>query len=141
MKRLLSSCRDLTVVLAVALGVSSHVRAQPTQVYVQDSPAAVELLAAAQDRLSKDEPEEAARLVQQVFDQHGSKLMELRPGGYSEARRVASSMLLKNKTLLGVYRKLQEPVAARQVEQAGGDPLLAGQRRDCHDGHQYEDGR
>ncbi|MBI1372696.1 MAG: PQQ-binding-like beta-propeller repeat protein [Phycisphaera sp.] len=111
----------VVAVAAVILTTGGAAKGQTTQVYVQDSPAAVELLAASRDRLGKEEPEEAARLIQQVFDQHGSKLMELRPGGYSEARRVAAAVLLKNKTLLEVYRQLEEPVASRLVEQAGGD--------------------
>lgn len=106
---------------AALVGLAGPVDAQSTQVYVQDSPAAVELLAAARDRVSKEEPEEAARLIQQVFDQHGAKLMELRPGGYSEARRVAAGVLLKDQTLLEVYRQLHEPVASRLIDEAGGD--------------------
>ncbi|MHC4996910.1 MAG: outer membrane protein assembly factor BamB family protein, partial [Planctomycetota bacterium] len=105
------------------------------QVYVQDSPAAQELIYASQDRLDKEEPDEAARLLQQVFDEHASKLMEhdedgVTSGGgammsvgprYSEARRVAQRALGKDPVLLASYRAQFEPLAAKALERAGGD--------------------
>src|SRR5688572_16535633 len=70
------------------------------QVFVEDSPAAAELLGFAEDRLEKGEPEEAAKLVQKLLDEHGSRLLELEPGRYAEARRVVARRLLEQPVLL-----------------------------------------
>jgi len=108
--------------LAAAISLSLCFAAQPAysaQVYVQDSPAAAELLAAARDRIEKDELDEAARLIQQVFDEHGRKLLEREDGGYAEARRLAEGLLADHAALLDLYRQLHEPEAAAALDQAG----------------------
>lgn len=111
----------LFVAALIAFGVQA-----PAQVYVQDSPAAAELLNAAEDRLGKEEFDEAARHVQQVFDEHGDKLLEQKEGGYAEARHVGAALLLKNAKLLTTYRQLHEPLAARALKSAGADRTKLG---------------
>ncbi len=89
------------------------------QVYIQDSPAAEELLAQAADRFQRNEPEEAARLAQKVIEEYGSKLMELETGVYVEARQVVTRRLLEHEAWLGAYERLYESLAARALAEAG----------------------
>jgi outer membrane protein assembly factor BamB len=91
------------------------------QVYVEDSPAAAELVAAAQDRRSKGELEEASRLLQTVLDVHGSKLLDSGSGRFTEARRLAQRVLTEHGELLAMYRQLHEPLAQRELETAGAE--------------------
>lgn len=91
------------------------------QVYVMDSPGAAELVASAEDRLSKDEPAEAARLLQRVLDEERSRLLETDDGRYAEASQVAAGILLNDEQLLETYREMYGPTASRQLSQAGSD--------------------
>ncbi|QNN24010.1 PQQ-binding-like beta-propeller repeat protein [Planctomycetales bacterium ZRK34] len=108
------------LVFAVTAGLDAR-PAIAAQVYVQDSPAAAELLAAARDRTAKDELDDAARLVQRVFDEHGSKLLERASSDYTEARRMGQRLLIDNPALLKLYRELHEPIAAAALQEAGSD--------------------
>ncbi|HUR05621.1 MAG TPA: PQQ-binding-like beta-propeller repeat protein, partial [Nonomuraea sp.] len=105
------------------LWVCGPVRAQ---VFVEDSPAAAELFRSAEDRLAKDEPEDAAKLVQKLLDEHGSRLLELEPGRYSEVRRVVAHRLTEQPALLAAYRALYEPQASQLFQQAGHDRKALG---------------
>lgn len=114
---------SVTLALSAALLLSASPRpALAGQVYVEDSPAAADLVASAEDRLEKDEPNEAARLLQEALNKHGSKLLSVDEERYLEAHHVAERLLLKDETLLESYRQLYGPTAAQQMKQAGNDP-------------------
>lgn len=91
------------------------------QVYVTDSPSAAELVASAEDRLSKREPAEASRLLQRVLDDTRARLLETDEGRYAEAHEVAARLLLSDDDLLATYREMHGPTASRQLHQAGND--------------------
>lgn len=115
----------LVLILPVVAAVSLPMQA--AKVYVQDSPDAVKLLAHANDRLDRDEPEEAVRLVQEVIDEHGTKLLERGEGRFAEARRVAALMLAEHPRLLEAYQALYNPTAQQMLKDAGRDgAALAG---------------
>lgn len=122
-----SSLRRLLLTLAMLVAVAALPEARAAKVYVQDSPDAVKLLAHANDRLERDEPEEAVRLVQEVIDEHGTKLLERAEGRFAEARRVAALMLAEHPRLLEAYQSLYNPTAAQMLKEAGrdGDALAA----------------
>lgn len=116
------SGRLALVILLAACGFALQ-----AQIYVQDSPAAAEMLAAAEDRLSKEEPDEAARLVQQVLDEHGTKLLDLGERRYTESRRAAEALLKKQAELHAMYVQLHEPLAAQMLAAAGNDRTRLGE--------------
>lgn len=115
-----AGCRAIAIVsIAISLLVCGTSRS--AQVYVTDSPGAAELVASAEDRLSKQEPAEAARLLQQLLDDERSRLLETAEDRYAEAHQVAAEMLLGDEQLLATYREMYGPTAARQLERAGAD--------------------
>ncbi|MBI1370141.1 MAG: PQQ-binding-like beta-propeller repeat protein [Planctomycetes bacterium] len=114
--------RWLVLIAVVCLPVGQAGRVRGADVYVQDSPAAAELLETARDRVSKGELDEAARMVQKIFDEHGGKLLELGNGSYSESRRVAAKFLNDNPPLRDLYQQLYEPAAKAALSEAGSDP-------------------
>ncbi len=93
-------------------------------VSVEDSPVAAELLQAASDRLDKKDPEEAARLIQQVLEEHGPgtehHLIQIEADRYVEAYLAAEQLIRQRPLLAQAYharcmtarpaRHLSEPV-------------------------------
>ncbi len=117
-------CRSCDISHVVCLLAACLFAAAPVngaQVYLEYSPGAAKVLDDARDRLEKNEPAEAARLVQQVFDEHGGKLLRLKQGRYAESRQVAVRFILKEKKLLEYYRQLYDPIAAHRLTLAAGD--------------------
>ncbi len=113
----------LSVIAGSAIALSDET-APPTGavVYVQDSPVAAELLETARDRMTKGETEQAAKLMQQVLDQHGQKLLPA-GSGYTEARYAVARMLLETPKLLIAYRQIYEPSGAKALQDAGNDAV------------------
>lgn len=121
-------CAALVVGMFLQLGFVGVVTGQTEglQTYVQDSPAAAEMLATVKDRLEKKEPAEAARIAQKILKQHGRKLLATQDGRYREVRVVVEETLKGDDQLLDMYRQLYEPVATKRLNDAGRDGRLLG---------------
>ena len=119
------SRRDLALALLCAsvVGVpQADSLAQPrlaaTPVYVEDSPAAEELVAEAHRLHSQGRAVQAAAKYQQVIDEYAGRLMPLEGQRYADAARWVRRALLADPKLLSAYRKGHESVAARLLSQA-----------------------
>ncbi len=116
--------RFLLLVAAWALAVlagPSPVRAQSvesTPVYIEDSPDADELVKQAQHLRDQNRLTEAAAMYQKIATDFGHKLMKLDGPVYVDAFRWVRATLAADADLLKAYRALQEPAAARLVDQA-----------------------
>ena len=118
--------RFLLLVTAWALagfgGLSSALSqsVESTPVYIEDSPDADELVKQAQHLREQNRLTEAAAMYQKIATDFGQKLMKLEGPVFLDALRWARATLAGDAELLKAYRALQEPAAARLVEQATG---------------------
>ena len=99
------------------------------QRYVADSPDAEDLINAARLRLRGEQFTEAAKVLQQLIDEHGRRLVSDGEGRYVEAAHAAAQILTASEPLRAAYLKLHEAIAARQLVQAGHDPAALNEVR------------
>lgn len=96
-------------------------------VYIEDSPAAQELLEEARKLRGEDRLAQAVQKYQQVIDDYAAKLMQVAQGRYTDAARRVRMEIADDPALLEAYRRYQQPPAARALEEAltggrvGGD--------------------
>jgi outer membrane protein assembly factor BamB len=87
-------------------------------VYVEDSPAAEELMAEALQRIEQDQVTEGVRRLQQIIRDYPKKLMEQGPGRYVDAHLAVRQRLVDDPALHEAYTALFESQARRQLRQA-----------------------
>jgi outer membrane protein assembly factor BamB len=108
--------------------------AKPSRVGVEDSPEALKLLSDTRRRLQQDEPEAAARLIQEIFDKHGRDaehhLLVREKGLYAEAHILAGELLTEDLKLGRAYRQLFDTEAQQVLEDAGDDIAKLGRLLD-----------
>jgi outer membrane protein assembly factor BamB len=110
----------LAGVLFFSLALPSPLRAQnetAAPIYIEDSPDADDLVKQAQVLRDQNRLTEAAAMYQRVADEYPRKLMKIEGELYADAPRWVRITVAGDK-LLGPYRSLHEPVAARAVEEA-----------------------
>lgn len=94
-------------------------------IFLDDSPAAQELVSEAH-RLRRDgRPVDAVVVYQQVVDQHARRVLRLDERRYLDAQRWVEMELLGDPQLLQVYRRVMEPMAQRQLMLAMQSPQQA----------------
>ncbi|MDX1565820.1 MAG: hypothetical protein R3236_10455, partial [Phycisphaeraceae bacterium] len=122
--------------LAFAAPVVAQQASGIPKVGVEDSPEAAKRVAAARKRLAQNEPEAAAKLVQEVFVLHGRDaehhLLQREKGLYVEAHLLAAEMIAREGRLYEAYRQLYETEAAGALERAGLDPQRLGRVIDLY---------
>lgn len=102
-------------------------------VYIEDSPAAQELVEQARVMQDQGRLTEAVTLLQRVIDEYGSKLMLVRPGLYEESSLWVRRRLLTDPMLLEAYRQVHTGDAerllaegtARGVDEAGLERVVS----------------
>ena len=122
-----TSCRSrralaVALLCAFAVGVPqaegpAAPRLGATPVYVEDSPAAEELVAEAQRLHGQGRAVQAAAKYQQVIDEYAGRLMPLEGQRYADAARWVRRALMADPKLLSAYRKGHESIAARLLAQ------------------------
>jgi outer membrane protein assembly factor BamB/tetratricopeptide (TPR) repeat protein len=116
--------RWLVVILTASLAVGQTVVDGPSMsVYIEDSPAAQELVDQARVLQSQGRLAQAVIKHQQVIDQYGSRLMDVDQGLYIDASRRVAMEIRADSDLLAAYRRLQQPLAARALDAAMGPPM------------------
>jgi outer membrane protein assembly factor BamB/tetratricopeptide (TPR) repeat protein len=109
----------VAVVAAVWL-VAGHAAGDGTSlnIYIEDSPAATELVAQARVLKSQGRLAQAVVKYQQAIDQYGSRLMDVEQGLYTDVSRRVAQEIRADDDLLAAYRRLQQPLAARGLADA-----------------------
>ncbi len=111
-----------------ALGQGSRARAT-APVYVEDSPAANELVDEARQRREQGRLTEAVELLQRVAEQYPHKLMgegDENGARYEDAVLWVRRWIASDEQLLAAYRRVYEPAAERALaEAAAGGPSTA----------------
>ena len=87
-------------------------------VYIEDSPAAEELIEQARHLQQQDRQTPAALKYQEVIEQYAGKLLAVNDGTYTDAARWVQRTLLADAKLLAAYRQAHEPAAARELARA-----------------------
>ena len=99
--------------------------------YIEDSPAAEEIVEQARHLERQGRRSRAALKYQQVIDQYAGKLLASADGRYTDAARWVRRVLRADAELLEAYRQGHEAVAARALDQAaaarGADPAALAQ--------------
>lgn len=137
----LSVCaRSATCLMAIAgvislAGIPALAQGTATGVYVEDSPAAVELLKQARQLRSEDRLTDAAEVLQRVLDEHGRQLIRVdqrkgqadsqdQPRRYISLMSHVSELLQADDALLAAYESTHEPTAQRALAKAWQADLL-----------------
>lgn len=117
------SLRRLVALLLCALVLAGGLTAggarpnpTTTQVYIQDSPVAQDLIDRARRFREQDRLVEAARAYQQVIEQHADKLIPAGPGRHVGAARWVGDIIAGDEPLRQSYVQLFEPDARRRLE-------------------------
>ena len=97
-------------------------RASAATVYLEDSPAAQELMDEAATLAEQQRFGEAAQRLQRVAAEFADKLMPAEPGLFVDAGLRVRAMLLDRPELLGAYRERFEPEAQRALADVPRDP-------------------
>jgi len=92
-------------------------------VYVEDSPAAADLMAEATRLREQDRLADAVAVYQKVIDQYGQKLLQLDERRYVDAVLLVQRELAGNEELLEAYASVFEPSARRMLDEALGQSL------------------
>jgi len=111
----LFSVRGGVLSFALAWALASPVTAA---VYVEDSPAAEELIRKAERARDADRPAQAARHLQQVIEQYPRKLLERRAGLYVDAMTAVRGRLEANPALAEAHQSLFGAKAQRLLDEA-----------------------
>ena len=91
-------------------------------VYLEDSPAALQLAEEARDLQAQGRLGEAAQMLQDIVDGYANKLMPLDETGYTDARRWVRQRLAADPALLEAYRRRYAAVAERALNEAAAAP-------------------
>ncbi len=118
MKRLLHGYYGSVIVLVWATVGVAGVQWPAISVYVEDSPAAKELIGQARRLREQQRLAESAALYQQVIDQYPHKLMKTGQAKYTDAARWVRDLLQSDDELLVAYRRHGQPLAQRALDQA-----------------------
>lgn len=109
----------LLVLLSVAFGADRHAHAQTVQnpVYVDDSTAAADAIAQARARLAAGDPTEAVRLLQEVLEAEGDRLLPTDEDSdlFTMVRSRVHDEMLARPELLARHRALFGPAAAARL--------------------------
>lgn len=92
-------------------------------VYIEDSPAAMELVGEARELRDQNRLTDAAARWQRVVDEHAGKLVPVKDGLFTEVSRWAWTQLAADAELLAVYRQIYGPAAERTLTEAQARPL------------------
>jgi len=104
----------------------SHAQAGNARVYVEDSPAAQQLMREAQELAGGDRPTRAVRRLQRVIERYPHKLLPQQPGIYLDATEAVRRRLLEKPALLQAYQRVYRAKAGRLLEAAQSpEPALA----------------
>ncbi len=91
----------------------------PNPVYVEDSPAAQNLIDRAAELQRQNRSREAVATYQKAIDEYAHKLMPIPGGRYTDVVVRVRTMLLSDADLLETYRRVHEPMAEGALAQAG----------------------
>jgi outer membrane protein assembly factor BamB len=107
----------------IGLGLAMTAWAQPGsgRVYVEDSPAAQQLMQQARQMLEADRPTRAVRQLQRVLKRYPHKLLPQQGGVYVDATEAVRRRLLSEATLLKAYRRVFGGEAQRLLDAAQSD--------------------
>ncbi len=130
MQSILDRYHGLGWVVGWVLGLAAGVGAQPqmpqVSVYLEDSPAAAELMDQAQRLRGEDRIAEAVRVYQRLLDQYPRKLKPKAASLHGDTVGWVREAIRSAPRLLASYRRLQEPIAQRALEQAAAQADGAG---------------
>ncbi|MBB6431481.1 outer membrane protein assembly factor BamB family protein [Algisphaera agarilytica] len=87
-------------------------------VYLEDSPAALQLADEAADLQAQGRLGEAAQKLQDIVDEYPGKLMPIDETGYTDAHRWVRQRLAGDEALLSAYRRRFSAVAERALQDA-----------------------
>ncbi|MAE64458.1 MAG: hypothetical protein CMJ18_09325 [Phycisphaeraceae bacterium] len=104
---------------ASAEAPNDDLRRHQVQLYIEDSPAAVDLVDKARELREQDRLADAARTCQQVIDQFPEKLIEVDGRIHQSAAKWMYRWFQEDADLRQAYRLIHEPIAQRRLEQAG----------------------
>ncbi len=107
----------LAAVFAV-ICVCAFAKADQKTIYLEDSPAAQDLLARARQMHAQGRLADAARTCQRVIVEYPHKIMATQPRLYTDARRVILDWIKSDRLLLEAYRRLHDAQAQRALAQA-----------------------
>jgi outer membrane protein assembly factor BamB len=88
------------------------------QIYIEDSPAAEQLVEEARHLRLQGRRTEAALKYQQVIEQYAGKLLAVEQGRYIDAARWVGQTLRADAELLEAYRQSHDAIAARALAEA-----------------------
>lgn len=106
----------MAVVLLSVRAASAQTPSAP--IYIDDSPAALDLIHEARHLREQDRITEAAAKYQQVLEQYPFKLVSKEEGLYIDIRQRVHEILLADKQLLEAYQEQFEPEARRELDEA-----------------------
>lgn len=112
--------------LGLLLCVVTAAAAQPSDshlpVYIEDSPAAQEMVAQAEQLREQDRLTDAISTLQRVIDEYGTKLMPVGDGLYEETGQWVRRRIADQPELLAAYRQVYGPEAERLLAAATAPP-------------------
>jgi len=100
-------------------------------IYVEDSPAAADLMAEAQRLRAQDRLTDAVAVYQRVIKEYGYKLLQRDKSRYAAAAVEVRRQLSSDEQLLAAYVTTFEPAASRLLERAALQPLPEQALRDA----------
>ena len=112
--------RPLVTLLLPLFIAAAGLSASP-MVFVEDSPAAVELLHGARRLADDGRLVEAALAYQKVIDEYGRKLVSQPAGGYADARDRAVALIRSDPRVLSAYREAHRAAAEQLADDVGTD--------------------
>lgn len=112
----------LTCAILIALPAAAQVR---NPVYLDDSPAAFEGIGRARELASSGNEAEAVRVIQRLLTHEGDRVIASREDEdlFLSVRERIHEFLLERPALLQRYRDLEEPIARRELEEIGPEPV------------------
>ncbi len=116
-------CKSVSVlcwaaVVAFNAAVLAQLQMPPVSVYLEDSPAAQDLVEQAQRLRAQGRVAEAVAVYQQVLDHYPRKLMAKEDTLHTDAARWVRHAIAADEQLLDAYRRLQAAAAQRALHEA-----------------------
>lgn len=109
---------SFTAIVLLTLTLTAAAQTTLTPVYIDDSPAAQDLIDEARHLRSQDRLDDAAAKFQQVLDELPYKLMRIDGEIHTDTHRWVRRQIRLDDALLKAYRARFEPVAQRMLAQA-----------------------
>ncbi len=115
--------RYVCILVAVWTGVGqAQVQLPEVSVYLEDSPAAQEMIARASSLRRQDRLAEAVAVYQQVIEQYPRKLIAIGQAMHTDVAGRVHQIIRTDAPLLDAYRRLYEPPSQRGLAQVTATP-------------------